>query len=158
MLAPASTNNTAAMVTSRMCHASVVRVSSVSLGMTRKAGVNGKAEGGGEEPEFDLDDVGDGVVVEPVAGSAEEVVGEPKPGDDLECERGEPDTFEVAFELAHGCGSLSAQGAGETGDGEHEVAAGPHAGAEDVEAEREVVAGHLRRLRQRGLLLFGHGG
>lgn len=78
------------------------------LGDDAQAGVNGKAEGGGEEPEFDLDDVGDGVVVEPVAGSAEEVVGEPKPGDDLECERGEPDTFEVAFELAHGCGSLSA--------------------------------------------------
>ena len=47
------------------------------LGDDAQAGVNGKAEGGGEEPEFDLDDVGDGVVVEPVAGSAEEVVGEP---------------------------------------------------------------------------------
>lgn len=41
------------------------------------SGVNRQREGEYEEAELDLDHVGDRVVVKPVAGCAEEVVGEP---------------------------------------------------------------------------------
>ena len=70
------------------------------LGDNAESGVNREREGECEKAELYLDHVGDRVVVKPVAGCAEEVVGKPQSGDDLHGERWKADAFEALLELA----------------------------------------------------------
>lgn len=69
------------------------------LGDNAESGVNREREGECEKAQLDQDHVGDRVVVKPVAGCADEVVGEPGSGDDLHGQRGKADAFEALFEL-----------------------------------------------------------
>ena len=73
----------------------------------------------------------------------------PQTGDDLGGECRESDPFEACFEVAHDrCLSLS-EGPREDREREHEVPSRPDGGAEQVQAQHDVIRRHFRSRRGR---------